>query len=368
MNELAEYGSNAMAAAQDGRGDALPGAVRPDTDYPEMHVFTRAQKAAVIIGILGVDAAGPILERMNEEALRSFASAMSQIRRVPPDIVVATIQEFLIEFAQFDMTVSGGMKNARNMLQDYVPEATLTRIMDDIETPSAHNVWQKLTAVDNQALAEFLAREHPQTAAVVLSKLSAEHAAEILGRLSSERAREIVVGLKRTTSMDSNVVEAIGESVSKDFLEHYRGGGNSVKPEERIGMIMNYTSSDIRQAVLEFLGEKQPEFLEAVKARMFTFNDIQDRIERRDVTAIVRATDPEDFLKAMIGAKETAPKTFDFILSSLSSRVSEQLQEEIAEAGKVKVREAEEAQNAMLKVIRAMEAAKEIQLIAIDEQ
>ncbi len=140
-----------------------------------------------------------------------------------------------------------------------------------------------------------------------------------------------------------------------------------MKPEDKIGMIMNYTSGEIRQAVLDFLGEKQPEFLEAVRAKMFTFGDIQDRIEKRVITAIVRATDPDDLLKALIGAKETNPKTFEFIMSSLSSRVSEQMQEEIAESGKVKVREAEEAQNAVLKVIRGMEAAKEIQLIAIEE-
>lgn len=367
MSDLAEYtagGSNALATQT---GAQLPGHPGEGTAADEPQPLTRAQKAAIILGILGADAAGPVLERLDEENLRSFASAMSRIKRIQPDVVIATIQEFLIEFAQFDMTVSGGLKNARSMLQDYVPEATLTRIMDDIDTPSAHNVWQKLTAVEDQALAEFLAREHPQTAAIVLSKLSAEHAAEILGRLSPDRAREIVVGLKRTTSMDGNVVDAIGESVSKDFLEHYRGGGTSVKPEDRIGMIMNYTSGEIRHAVLEYLGEHQPEFLEAVKSRMFTFADIQDRIEKRDITAIVRATDPEDFMKAMIGAKETYPKTFEFILGSLSSRVAEQLQEEIGEAGKVKVREAEEAQNAVLKVIRAMEAAKEIQLIAIDE-
>ncbi|MGD1927031.1 MAG: FliG C-terminal domain-containing protein [Paracoccaceae bacterium] len=130
---------------------------------------------------------------------------------------------------------------------------------------------------------------------------------------------------------------------------------------------MNYTSGEIRQSVLDFLGEKQPEFLEAVKARMFTFADIQDRIEKRDITAIVRATAPEDLLKAMIGAQDTAPQTFEFIINSLSSRVAEQLREEMADAGKVKVREAEEAQNAMLKVIRAMEAAGELALIAVDE-
>ena len=360
MSDLAEYNPEKTAVTTGATQPSAMGSI-------EDNELSRAQKAAVIIGILGIEGAGPVLERMSEESLRNFAAAMSRLQRVPPDTVIATIQEFLIDFAQFDMTVSGGLKNARAMLQDYVPEATLTRIMDDIDRPSAHNVWQKLSAVDNQALAEFLSREHPQTSAVVLSKLSAEHAADILGRLTPDRAREIVVGLKRITSMDGNVIEAIGESVSKDFLEHYRGGGPSVKPEDRIGMIMNYTSSEIRQAVLEFLGEKQPAFLEAVKARMFTFADIQDRVDRRDVTAIVRATDPDDFLKAMIGAKENAGKTFDFIMGSLSSRISEQLQEEIAEAGKVKVREAEEAQNAVLKVIRAMESAKEIQLVAIDE-
>ncbi|MEM9059170.1 MAG: FliG C-terminal domain-containing protein [Pseudomonadota bacterium] len=367
MTEIAEYTGNRNEPAVAGAAATpLPQAAVRNGDEDPIEL-NRAQKAAVIIGILGVESAGPILEKMDEESLRSFASAMARIKRIPPDIVLETIQEFLIELAQFDMTVSGGLKSARSMLQDYVPEATLTRIMDDIDTPSAHNVWQKLTSVEDQALAEFLAREHPQTAAVVLSKLSAEHAAEILGRLTPDRAREIVLGLKRTTSMDPNIVEAIGESVSNDFLEHYRGGGTSVKPEERIGMIMNYTSGEIRQSVLDFLGEKQPEFLDAVKARMFTFADIQDRVEKRDVTAIVRATAPEDLLKAMIGAEETAPKTFEFIINSLSSRVSEQLREEMADAGKVKVREAEEAQNAMLKVIRAMEAAGELALIAVDE-
>ena len=367
MTEVAEYTGEASRQVTTANGDQLPGSSSGTNAVRKKPELTRAQKAAIIIGILGIDAAGPVLERMDEESLRRFASAMGKLRRVQPDVVIATIQEFLIEFAQFDMTVSGGLKNARTMLQDYVPEATLTRIMDDIDTPSAHNVWQKLTQVDDQALSEFLMREHPQTAAVVMSKLSAEHAAEVLGRLSSDRAREIVVGLKRTTTMDSNVVEAIGESVSRDFLEHYRGGGSDVKPEERIGNIMNYTSGEIRTAVLDFLGEKQPEFLEAVKAQMFTFGDIQDRIEKRDVTAIIRGADPDDLRTALVGAKDTYPKTYEFIMSSLSSRVAEQLQEEIGEVGKVKVREAEEAQNSILKVIRAMEAAKEIQLIAIDD-
>lgn len=340
---------------------------QPTELRPISAALTKPQKAAVVIGVLGADAAGPLLEQMDEESLRRFATAMAHLKRIPAPVVERTVREFLVELEASDMTVNGGMKQARQMLQDYVAEATLTRIMDDVDAPSAHNVWKKLGHVDHQILADFLMREHPQTAAVVLSKLPPEQAAEILGRMEPDAARDMVVGMTRTKALDPDVVAAIGAAVTEDFLENYRGGGATFKAEERIGTIMTYTSGRIRQAVLGYLDTEKPELAEAVKASMFTFADIHTRVEKRDVSAIVRQVNQELLLKAMIGAQENAPETYDFILNSLSSRYAEQLREELGDFGKVKVREAEEAQNAVLKQVQTMDAAGEIKLIAIDD-
>lgn len=329
--------------------------------------LTQAQKAAIIIGVIGADAAGPIVEQMDENMMRNFAAAMSTLKKIEPDEVHEIISEFVTELDKFSETVRGGIGRARELMQDYVAEAVLNQIMNEVDSPASNNVWKRLATTDEQALAEFLSREHPQTAAVVLSKLPAEQAAKVLGRLDAETARDMVFGLTKAASLETNVVDAIGYSVSEDFLANIRGGGSRYKPAERIGSIMNYTTGEIRQAVLGFLEQTQPELSEAVKGSMFTFQDIHERIQPRDMVAIVRNTEQEILLRALKGAEDNAPASLDFVFSSISSRMAEQLRESLGEFDKVKIREAEEAQQAILKVIRDLEAAGELKLIEIED-
>ena len=279
----------------------------------------------------------------------------------------ATIIEFLDEIERLEMTVHGGVSEAKVILEDYVNEETLTRILDDVDSPSAKTVWKKLSKVDDAALAEFLSHEHPQTVAVVLSKLPAEHAARLLGRLSEERARDIVLGLTRTASLDPRVIDAIGQSVSRDFLSKQRNEEPGFKPADKIGAIMNYAPGNIRHSVLSFLNDSHSELSDEVKRKMFTFPDIPERIEKRDIAGIVRQTDQETLLKALAGATDNAPAAREFILSSISSRVAEQVRADLAEMGKVKIREAEEAQTGILKIIRQLESQGELKLIPIEE-
>jgi flagellar motor switch protein FliG len=345
MTELAELKSRHVAEVQ-----AAP---KP----PEL---SPSKKAAIIIGALGIDAAGPILEQMDETALRNFAAAMSKLHRIGPQVVAETIIEFVTELNQFDQTINGGLENARAILEQYVNEATLARIMDDADLPSVHNVWRKLSKVDDQALTEFLGREHPQTASVVLSKLAPEQAARVLSGLDEDKAKEIVYGLMKTSGLDAAVIEAIGGSVSRDFLAKQSEQAQALKPADRVGAIMNYSGGEVRKSVLDFLEETKPDFAADVKRKMFTFEDIPDRIEKRDLAAVVRAADQDTLLTALAGAAENAPETREYLLSGISSRVAEQIREELDELGKVKIREAEEAQTEILKTIRALEAAGEL--------
>ena len=328
--------------------------------------LNRAEKAAVVLSVLGVERAGPILEQFSEGALRSFAIAMSRLGNIPPETVLAVITEFLADLDRHDLTVDGGIEEAREMLRDYVNEATLLRIMDDAVGPSASNVWQRLAKVDETALIDFLSHEHAQTAAVVLSRLSPEHAAQLLSGMEVEFARDVALGLGRAAALDPGVIEAIGLSLGRDFLAKQRGT-SPVRPAERIGSIMNFTTETVRRAVLGRFEEIDPDLAAEVKRRLFTFADIPTRLEARDVTAVVRAVDRETLLKALAGAADNAQKSADFLLASISSRVADQIREELADVGRVRTREAEDAQNAILKEIRALEKAGEITLLGEDD-
>jgi flagellar motor switch protein FliG len=292
---------------------------------------------------------------------------MSGLKRIDAAQVRATIAEFLAELDQDDEVVHGGLARARGLLEEHVAEGVLMRILEDAESPSAHNVWQMLAKVSDEALADFLAREHPQTAAVVVSKFNPEHAARILNRLDLELARDVVTGLSRVTSLDPHVIEAIGDAMSRDFLATHSDADRKRNPADRVGAIMNYTSPSIRDHILDHIEAEQPEFAEEIRRKMFTIEDIPARVPRRAVAAVVRSLDQEILLKALFVTKDSAPETGEFILSNISTRMSEQLREELGEITSVRRKEGERAQAEVIRVIRDLVARGEIELVEEDE-
>ena len=271
--------------------------------------LTRQQKAAVIIGVLGAEAAGPVLEQFDENSLRHFTHAMSGLKRIDATAVCATIAEFLTELQQDDDVIRGGLSQARGILEQHVAEGLLMRILDDADSPSAHNVWQKLAKVSDDALSEFLAREHPQTAAVVVSKFSPEHAARILNRMEPDLARDVVVGLSRAASLDQEVVEAIGDTMSRGFLATHANEDKRRDPADRVGAIMNYTSTSIRDHILSRIEAVQPDFAEEIRRKMFTVEDIPARVPKRAVATVVRSLDQDTLLKVLFLTRENPPES-----------------------------------------------------------
>lgn len=351
---------NAVAEAQQ-RGLARGGAAAAPVP------LTRRQKAAIVIAALGPDGAAPILERFDEPMLRNFARGMSGLKKVPPEQVRDTLLEFLGEVASGQRGLRGGLPAVRELLGQVINEATLSRILDEVETPSLQNVWEKLMKVDDAAIASFLAREHPQTSAVVLSKLPAELAARVLDRLDPDLVKRIVMGLTKAQSLDGAIVEAIGDSVSRDFLAGRASAPSTRNPADGVGAIMNYVSSTVRDPVLAHLTEQKPAFAAEVKKRMFTFEDIPNRIEPRDVTAILRTVDSDTLLQALKAGETNAPRATEFLLESISKRMAEQLREDLGNLGKIKMADGERCQSEIIKGIRRLESAGELRLVVIEE-
>jgi flagellar motor switch protein FliG len=264
--------------------------------------------------------------------------------------------------------IRGGLSQARGILEQHVAEGLLMRILDDADSPSAHNVWQKLAKVSDDALSEFLAREHPQTAAVVVSKFSPEHAARILNRMEPDLARDVVVGLSRAASLDQEVVEAIGDTMSRGFLATHANEDKRRDPADRVGAIMNYTSTSIRDHILSRIEAVQPDFAEEIRRKMFTVEDIPARVPKRAVATVVRSLDQDTLLKVLFLTREKSPGISEFFFSNISSRMAEQLREEIKEISSVNRKDSERVQTEIIQVIRELVTRGEIELVDEDDE
>jgi flagellar motor switch protein FliG len=314
--------------------------------------LTKPQKAALLIGALGKVSAKPVLESLDEAALRHFAAAMSTLRQIRPDTINLVIDEFLIELESAGLVVAGGLNHVRELLKDYVSDAVIERIMAEINQTDQRDIWHDIIAAPAGALADVLAPEHPQIAAVVIARLSAERAAEILTRFDSDHARDIVIALSDSRELGSDVLAEIGRVLHEGLSSQPKHKPSP--PTDRIGSIMNFTPGPIRDHILAHFESTNPQTSAAIRRKMFTFEDISTRIAPRDIGTIAQAIDENTLLRALVGAEKNAAETRDFVLGNMSKRMASQLEESMAELGTVKPADSDLAQLDVIRTIRQL--------------
>ena len=108
--------------------------------------------------------------------------------------------------------------------------------------------------------------------------------------------------------------------------------------------------------------EEDAELAERVRRAIFTYADIPERIEPRDIARIVRGVDQTDLLLALAGKRAAEAESSAFILKNISQRLATGLVEEVALLPESALKQVEKAQNAVVSRIRDMIAAGELNL------
>jgi len=364
MSAAADAGDGRSLIPADGDAGAL---TQPWEKFRESVVkkapeMPPIQKAAIILAAIGPEAAASFLKNMNENSLTRTAIAISQLDRVPPDVLDGVIAEFLLSIGT-EEEVSGGSQTARRLLSEVLDEKTIEKIMFDVEGGDTRAAWKKLNDVSIAALAGFVAAEHPQTAAVILSELRSDKAAGVLERLDEEFARQTVLRLTRVPTLDPHVAEMVETVISRDFLSALQRTQRSRKPADLIAGLMNNLGSDMREQYLEFLENSRPSLHKEVLRTMFTFADIRLRVDPKSISIIIKAIEEPTLLAGLKWGENQNKPTVDFLLDNLSKRLSERLREELTQTPDVSPRDGEAAHQEIIRQIQELAKAGTIQLI-----
>jgi flagellar motor switch protein FliG len=347
-------------------GGRAPGGEEDVGNRGPVPQLTLADKAAVIIAALGPDAAPRVLQGMGEPTIRRFAQAMSGLWRISPEVLEQTIIDFTDELGSHQ-TIRGGVSEARRILRELLDDDSVSRIMDDVDVAGGRTLWEKLSNSSDQALAGFLRHEHPQTAAVVLSKMRSDKAARILERLDPEFAQVIVLRLARVPRLDSEVMVLMTQVIQKEFLSVMQREQATRRPADVIGSMMNNVSSAARARLLEMLEQEKPKLARQVQKVMFTFADIPDRVTAKDAGVVLKSVEEPTMMVALKMAEHNAPRIIDFFLGNISRRLAQRLENEIKQHTEVTPRDGEASQAEVVMVIREMAKNGEIKLNEVEE-
>jgi flagellar motor switch protein FliG len=323
---------------------------------PKGQALSGPKRAAIMMLALGEQYGGKVWAMLDDDEVRELSLVMSTLGTVEADVV----EDLLLEFVS-RMSASGALMGnfdaTERLLQQYLPPERVNGIMDEIRGPAGRNMWEKLSNVQEEVLANYLKNEYPQTIAVVLSKLKPEHAARVLAILPEDMALDVVNRMLKMEAVQKEVIERVEQTLRVEFMSNLsqtrRRDAHEVMAE-----IFNNFDRQTETRFLTSLEEENRESAERIKALMFTFDDLV-KLDAGSAQTLMRHVDKDKLGIALKGANETVR---EFFMSNMSSRAAKMLQDDMAAAGPVRLRDVDEAQALLVNLAKDLAAKGEIML------
>ncbi|WP_235216156.1 flagellar motor switch protein FliG [Ruegeria halocynthiae] len=316
--------------------------------------LSNRQKAAVVVRLLLNEGADIPLEELPDELQEKLTHQLGCMGLVDRVTLEAVAQEFAEALDSVGLSFPHGLAGALDAVNGKIAPATAARLRKVAGVRQIGDPWQRLREIPTEDLAAMAQAESTEIAAVMLSKLETAKAAQLLGHLPGPIARQITYAVSKTSSVTPEAVERIGWSLAAQ-LDQRPSQAFAEGPDARVGAILNQSAASTRDGLLSALDEEDSDFASLVRKSIFTFAHIPARVIPRDVPVILRGVEQPVLVSAMAGATSDDDKaSVEFLLSNMSSRMAENLREEIGERGKVKQSDAEEAMTQVVGAIRAL--------------
>jgi flagellar motor switch protein FliG len=305
---------------------------------------------------LGPEISAEIFKHLREDEIERLTLEIARLPKVEPKERDEIMQEFNQIFMAQNFISQGGVEYAREILERaYGPEKA-AQIMDELLSSLQVKPFDFIRKTDTAQLLNFIQREHPQTIALILSHLPASKASEILTQLSPEIQADVT---RRIATMDRTppeVLHQVERTLEKKLASFT---GQEVRPVGGVDAIvemLNLTDRATEKGILENLSEQDPELVEEIKRKLFTFEDI-NLLDDRSLQRVLREVDTRELAVALKGVDESIKEK---IFSNMPKRAAGMLKEEMDYLGPVRAKEVEENQQKIVNIIRQLEDSGEI--------
>jgi flagellar motor switch protein FliG len=303
---------------------------------------------------LGDEYGGKIWELLDDDELRQLSITMSTLGTIESDLVEGLLLEFVSRLSATG-ALMGNYEATERLLQQYLPPDRVGGIMDEIRGPAGRNMWEKLSNVQEDVLANYLKNEYPQTIAVVLSKLRPEHAARVLSILPEDIALDVVNRMLRLESIQKEVIDRVELTLRTEFMSNIsktrRRDSHEVMAE-----IFNNFDRQTETRFITSLEEENRDSAERIKALMFTFDDLV-KLDTGSAQTLMRHVDKDKLAVALKGANEAVRQ---FFFANMSSRAAKMLTDDMGNLGPVRLKDVDDAQVLLVNLAKDLAAKGEL--------
>lgn len=219
--------------------------------------------------------------------------------------------------------------------------------------------FQMLQNVDPNHIIPFIAKEHPQTIALILSQLSPNQSAQVLNGLEAELQQNVAYRIARLDRISPNVLEELQTDLSQELQAVLSGKIATIGGPKAVTNILNQANRTTEKAVMDFLDTQDKDLAEAVRNQMFVFEDIR-HLTDREIQVLLKEIDVDDLALAL---KDASEELKNRLLSNVSEEVKKTLDEKIQFSGPVRTSLVEDKQLNIVQQARQLEEAGQITVV-----
>jgi flagellar motor switch protein FliG len=314
---------------------------------------------------VGTERSAKVLRLLREQEVSQIMAEVARLDTVKAESVDAVMSEFNELRTARAHVAQGGFDRARELLEESLGDEKAREILESLGATIVKAPFEFLRRADPRQVLSYLQDEHPQTIALVLAHLTADAGAMVLSALPEELQRDVA---RRLATMDRTSPEVIAqiEAVLEPKLSSLvqQQDMSVVGGVQALVDILNRSDRATERLIFEGLERDNPELADEVRGRMFVFEDIVS-LDDRSIQLVLRQVDSKELAVALKGV---APNVRQKIMSNMSERASANLSEEIELLGPMRLKTVEEAQGAVVRVIRALEEAGQIVVSRSNEE
>lgn len=232
--------------------------------------------------------------------------------------------------------------------QESIASAFLNESVTDLPTTEAGPrgaIWRQLAALETADLKALVADEHPQTIALIVSRLDPAASARMLRSLTPPAALDVLRRLLKFGAPHPAALGAVEARLTDQLSAATTGDGH-----ERVARIFDRLDGRDEKMLLAALDSAEPGAGERVRALMFTFDDLA-ALSAAGLQTLLAAADRAMVVTALKGAQPATAKAF---FGNMTSRAATFLQEDIEAAGPVRRSDVEAARAALVALARTL--------------
>lgn len=314
-----------------------------------------SDKAAALLLAMGQPLSGRILSHFDTSEIKQVTRSIADLGTVTANQISAIVEEFASRFSGGNLL--GTVGDVEKLLAGLLPPEQVSDIMSDVLGYANRSIWDRISSVSEAIFANYLQKEHPQTAALILSKVRPVFAARTMSHLPQPLRHEMMRRMLNLKPIVEDTVAIAERTLHEDFMLNF-SRNMGADTHARMADILNKMERHDMEDALEGIKRVKPESAEMLKGLLFTFDDIIN-LTPRARQAIFDQTPTERIVLALKG---TELDFRDNILSSLTTRARRIVENELAAGEPSSQRDVLEARRAIADLALDMAGRGEIEL------